>query len=185
MSFISIFLIALALSMDAFSVAMAIGAAGRGHSSLAVIRLATAFGVFQFVMPILGWLLGKTVVSYISDYDHWIAFALLVIVGLRMIKEYFDKDKKERTKDPTKGWSLLILSIATSIDALAVGVSFAFFDINIYYASAVIGVVCFIITALGMIFGKALSRILGKKAVLLGGIVLIAIGIKVVVEHMI
>jgi len=185
MSFISIFLIALALSMDAFSVAMAIGAAGRGHSSIAVIRLATAFGIFQFVMPILGWLLGKTVVSYISDYDHWIAFGLLLIVGLRMIKEYFDKDEKERTKDPTKGWSLLILSIATSIDALAVGVSFAFFDVNIYYASAIIGIVCFIITALGMIFGKALSRILGRKAVLLGGIVLIAIGIKIVVEHMV
>jgi putative Mn2+ efflux pump MntP len=185
MSFISIFLIALALSMDAFSVAMAISAAGRGHSSIAVIRLATAFGVFQFVMPILGWLLGKTVVSYIVNYDHWIALGLLLIVGLRMIKEYFDKDEKERTKDPTKGWSLLVLSIATSIDALAVGVSFAFFDVNIYYASAVIGIVCFIITALGMIFGKALSRILGKKAVLLGGIVLIAIGIKIVVEHMV
>lgn len=185
MSFISIFLIALALSMDAFSVAMAIGAAGKRHSSIAVIRLATAFGVFQFVMPILGWLLGKTVVSYISDYDHWIAFGLLLIVGLRMIKEYFDKDEKERTKDPTKGWSLLILSIATSIDALAVGVSFAFFDVNIYYASAVIGVVCFIITALGMIFGKKLSVLLGKKAVLLGGIVLIGIGIKIVVEHMV
>ncbi|MFA5375104.1 MAG: manganese efflux pump MntP family protein [Dehalococcoidia bacterium] len=184
MSFISIFLIALALSMDAFSVAIALGAAGRGHASGAVVRLATAFGIFQFVMPILGWLLGKTVVSYISDYDHWIAFALLLIVGLRMIKEYFDKDEKERTKDPTKGWSLLLLSIATSIDALAVGVSFAFFDVNIYYASAVIGIVCFIITALGMIFGKALSRIFGKKAVLLGGIVLIAIGIKIVVEHM-
>ena len=184
MSFVSIFLIALALSMDAFSVAMAIGAAGRGHASSSVIRLATAFGIFQFVMPILGWLLGKTVVSYIADYDHWIAFGLLVIVGIRIIKEYFDKDEKKRTKDPTKGWSLLILSIATSIDALAVGVSFAFFDVNIYYASAVIGIVCFIITALGMIFGKALSRILGKKAVLLGGIVLIAIGIKIVVEHM-
>jgi putative Mn2+ efflux pump MntP len=185
MSFISIFLIALALSMDAFSVAMAIGAAGSGHSSGAVIRLATAFGLFQFVMPILGWLLGKTVVSYIADYDHWIAFGLLLIVGLRMIKEYFDKDEKERTKDPTKGWSLLILSVATSIDALAVGVSFAFFDVNIYYASAVIGIVCFIITALGMIFGKALSRVLGRKAVLIGAIVLIGIGIKIVVEHMV
>ena len=185
MSFISILLIALALSMDAFSVAMAIGAAGSKLNSYAVLRLATAFGIFQFVMPILGWLLGKTVVSYISDYDHWIAFGLLLIVGLRMIKEYFDKDEKERTKDPTKGWSLLILSIATSIDALAVGVSFAFFDVNIYYASAVIGVVCFIITALGMIFGKKLSVLLGKKAVLLGGIVLIAIGIKIVVEHMV
>ncbi len=185
MSFTSIFLIALALSMDAFSVAMAIGAAGSKLNSYAVLRLATAFGIFQFVMPILGWLLGKTVVSYISDYDHWIAFGLLLIVGLRMIKEYFDKDEKERTKDPTKGWSLLILSIATSIDALAVGVSFAFFDVNIYYASAVIGVVCFIITALGMIFGKKLSVLLGKKAVLLGGIVLIAIGIKIVIEHMV
>jgi putative Mn2+ efflux pump MntP len=188
MSFISIFLIALALSMDAFSVAIALGAARSKLNSYAALRLATAFGIFQFIMPILGWLLGKTVVSYISDYDHWIAFALLVIVGLRMIKEYFDKDEKERTKDPTKGWSLLMLSIATSIDALAVGVSLAFkdiFDVNIYYASAVIGVICFIITALGMIFGKALSRILGKKAVLLGGIVLIAIGIKIVVEHMV
>ena len=188
MSFISIFLIALALSMDAFSVAIALGAAGRGHASGAVIRLATAFGLFQFVMPILGWLLGKTVVSYIADYDHWIAFAPLAIVGLRMIKEYFDKEGKERTKDPTKGWSLLILSIATSIDALAVGVSFAFkdiFDVNVYYASAIIGIVCFIITALGMIFGKKLSVLLGKKAVLLGGIVLIAIGIKIVVEHMV
>ena len=185
MSFISIFLIALALSMDAFSVAIALGAAGRGHASAAVLRLATAFGVFQFVMPVLGWLLGKTVVSYISDYDHWIAFALLLIVGLRMIKEYFDKDEKERTKDPTKGWSLLVLSIATSIDALAVGVSFAFFDVNIYYAGAVIGVVCFIITALGMIFGKALSRVLGRKAVLIGAIVLIGIGIKIVIEHMV
>jgi putative Mn2+ efflux pump MntP len=185
MSFISIFLIALALSMDAFSVATAIGSAGRWHSSGAVIRLATAFGLFQFAMPILGWLLGRTVVSYISDYDHWIAFGLLTIVGIRMIKEYFDREEKERAKDPTKGWSLLVLSIATSIDALAVGVSLAFFDVNIYYASAVIGIVCFIITAVGMVFGKALSRVLGKKAVLIGAVVLIAIGIKIVVEHMV
>jgi len=184
MSFISIFLIALALSMDAFSVAIAIGAASRGHTSGAVTRLATAFGFFQFIMPILGWLLGRTVVSYIERYDHWIAFALLVIVALHMIKEYFDRGDKERTKDPTKGWPLLVLSIATSIDALAVGVSLAFFDVNIYYASAVIGIVCFIITAVGMIFGKALSKVLGKKAVLVGATVLIAIGIKIVVEHM-
>jgi putative Mn2+ efflux pump MntP len=184
MSFISIFLIALALSMDAFSVATALGAAKSKLNSCAVLRLSAAFGLFQFVMPILGWLLGKTVVSYIEDYDHWIAFALLVIVGLHMIKEYFDRDEKERTKDPTKGWSLLILSVATSIDALAVGVSFAFFDVNIYYASAVIGIVCFIITALGMIFGKALSRIFGRKAVLIGAIVLIGIVIKIVIEHM-
>lgn len=185
MSFISIFLIALALSMDAFSVATALGAAGRQHSKLAVLRLATAFGLFQFVMPILGWLLGRTFVSYIADYDHWIAFGLLAIVGIRMIKEYFDKDDKERFKDPTKGWPLLVLSIATSIDALAVGVSFAFFDVNIYYAGAVIGIVCFIITTVGMVFGRALSKVLGKKAVLFGGIVLIAIGIKIVIEHMV
>ena len=185
MSFISIFLIALALSMDAFSVAIALGAAGRQHSRLAAFRLAAAFGLFQFFMPILGWLLGRTVVSYIADYDHWVAFGLLAIVGIRMIKEYFDRDDKERLKDPTKGWPLLVLSIATSIDALAVGVSFAFFDVNIYYAGAVIGMVCFAITAAGMVFGKALSRVLGKKAVLVGGLVLIGIGIKIVVEHMV
>ena len=184
MSFISIFLIAVALSMDAFSVAIAIGAARNKLNYYAVLRLAAAFGIFQFVMPIIGWLLGKTVVSYIADYDHWIAFALLVIVGLHMIKEYFDKDEKKRTKDPTKGWSLLILSIATSIDALAVGVSFAVLNTKIYYPSAVIGIVCFIITALGMIFGQKLSKMLGKKAVLVGGLVLIGIGIKIVVEHM-
>ncbi len=185
MSFISIFLIALALSMDAFSVAIGLGAIGRKQTSGAVLRLAAAFGIFQFVMPIIGWLLGKTVVSYISDYDHWIAFALLAIVGLHMIKEYFEKEEKERTKDPTKGWSLLILSIATSIDALAVGVSLAVLDTKIYYPSAVIGIVCFIITALGMLFGQKLSRLLGKKAVLVGGLVLIGIGIKIVVEHMV
>jgi len=185
MSSISIFLIALALSMDAFSVAIALGAIGRGHAPGALIRLATAFGVFQFVMPIVGWLLGRTVVSYIAEYDHWIAFVLLVIAGLHMIKEYFDKEEKERTKDPTKGWTLLMLSIATSIDALAIGISFAFFDVNIYYASAIIGIVCFITTALGVIFGKVLSRVLGKKAALAGALVLIAIGIKIVIEHMV
>ena len=184
MSFISIFLIALALSMDALSVAIAIGAARSKLNYYATLRLAGAFGIFQFVMPIIGWLLGKTIVSYIEDYDHWIAFALLAIVGLHMIKEYFEKEEKERTKDPTKGWSLLILSIATSIDALAVGVSLAVLDTKIYSPSAVIGIVCFIITALGMIFGQKLSKLLGKKAVLVGGLVLIGIGIKIVVEHM-
>lgn len=174
--------------MDAFSVAIAIGAAGRQYSRLALLRLATAFGLFQFFMPVLGWLLGRTVVSYIADYDHWVAFGLLTIVGIRMIKEYFDKDDKERTKDPTKGWTLLLLAIATSIDALAVGISFAFedvFNINIYIAGTIIGVVCFIITALGMIFGKALSKVLGRKAVLIGALVLIGIGIKIVVEHIV
>jgi putative Mn2+ efflux pump MntP len=185
MSFISILLIALALSMDAFSVAIGLGAAAKKQTSGAVLRLAAAFGIFQFVMPIIGWWAGKSVVSYISDYDHWVAFALLAIVGLHMIKEYFEKEEKERTKDPTKGWSLLILSIATSIDALAVGVSLAVLDTKIYYPSAVIGIVCFIITALGMLFGQKLSRLLGKKAVLLGGLVLIGIGIKIVVEHMV
>ncbi len=185
MSFISILLIALALSMDAFSVAIGLGAAGRKLTSGAVLRLSAAFGIFQFVMPIIGWWAGKSVASYISDYDHWIAFALLTIVGMHMIKEYFDKDEKERTKDPTKGWSLLMLSVATSIDALAVGVSLALLKVNIYYPSAVIGIVCFIITALGMIFGKKLSGILGKKAEIVGGLVLIAIGIKIVIEHMV
>jgi len=185
MSFISIFLIALALSMDAFSVAIGLGAARSKLTSGAVLRLSGAFGIFQFVMPIIGWWAGKSVASFISSFGHWIAFALLTIVGLHMIKESFDKDGKKRTDDPTKGWPLLMLSIATSIDALAIGVSLAILKVNIYYPSAVIGIICFIITALGMIFGKKLSGILGKKAEVIGGLVLIAMGIKIVIEHMV
>lgn len=184
MSFISILVIALALGMDAFSVAISVGAARSRLNLAAAMRLASSFGLFQFGMPIIGWYAGRTVASLISDYDHWVAFALLTIVGLHMIKESFDKREKTRSSDPTKGWLLLVLSVATSIDALAVGLSFAFLETGILYPSVIIGVVCFVMTAIGTVFGKKIGSLFGKRAEIVGGVVLIAIGVKILIEHM-
>ncbi len=229
MSLITILLLAVGLGIDAFSVAIGIGAANHHgakaskkvssgehieedealappHSGAVqpsnsaalrfrnwgftskkswtpVLRLAGAFGLFQFIMPLLGWLAGSTVVEMIESFDHWIAFGLLVLIGGKMIWEGFEKENDEEKADQTRGWPLLLLSVATSIDALAVGFSFSVLKTPILFPAAIIGVVCFIMTAVGMIFGKALARIFGKKVEIVGGLVLIGIGVKILVEH--
>lgn len=183
MSLWTIFLLAVGLGVDAFSVAIGIGAANKKRSWAPILRLSAAFGLFQFVMPLAGWLAGSTVVELIENYDHWIAFGLLVLIGGKMIWEGFEKENDEKKADQTKGWPLLLLSIATSIDALAVGFSFSLLKTPILFPAAIIGVVCFIMTAVGMLFGKGLARIFGRKVEILGGLVLIAIGIKILVEH--
>lgn len=183
MSLITIFLLAVGLGVDAFSVAIGIGAANKKNSWGPVLRLSLAFGLFQFVMPLAGWLAGSTVVDMIQNFDHWIAFALLALVGGKMIREGLEKESDEERADQTSGWPLLLLSIATSIDALAVGLSFSLLKTPILFPAAIIGVVCFIMTAVGMIFGKGLARIFGKKVEILGGLVLIGIGIKILIEH--
>ena len=183
MSLITILLLAVGLGVDAFSVAIGIGAANRQKSWAPVLRLSIAFGLFQFVMPLAGWLAGSTVVEMIENYDHWIAFGLLVLVGGKMILQGFEKESDEEKADQTRGWPLLLLSIATSIDALAVGFSFSLLKTPILFPAAIIGVVCFIMTAVGMIFGKGLARIFGRKVEILGGLVLIAIGVKILIEH--
>jgi putative Mn2+ efflux pump MntP len=149
-----------------------------------VLRLAAAFGLFQFAMPIAGWLAGLTIVNVIANYDHWIAFALLAYVGSKMIWEALKKEEEKETDDQTKGLPLLLLSIATSIDALAVGFSFSVLKEQILFPSVIIGIVCFLMTAVGVIFGKVLARIFGKKVSIFGGVVLIGIGIKILIEHM-
>lgn len=184
MSLITIFLLAVGLGVDAFSVAIGIGAANKKNSWGPVLRLSLAFGLFQFVMPLAGWLAGSTVVDMIQNFDHWIAFALLALVGGKMIREGLEKESEEERADQTSGWPLLLLSIATSIDALAVGFSFSLLKTPILFPAAIIGVVCFIMTAVGMIFGKGLARIFGKKVEILGGLVLIGIGIKILIEHL-
>lgn len=183
MSLFTIFLLAVGLGIDAFSVAIGIGAANRKQSWTPVLRLSLAFGLFQFVMPLAGWLAGSTVVSLIENFDHWVAFALLVLVGGKMIWEGLEKEKDEEKADQTRGWPLLLLSIATSIDALAVGFSFSLLKTPILFPAVIIGVVCFAMTAVGMTFGKVLARIFGKKVEILGGLVLIAIGVKILIEH--
>lgn len=148
-----------------------------------VLRLAAAFGLFQFAMPIAGWLAGLTVVNIIADYDHWVAFALLAYVGGEMIWEALKKEEEKETNDQTKGLPLLLLSIATSIDALAVGFSFSLLKTDIILPALIIGVVCFLMTVVGMIFGKGLARLFGKKVGIFGGVVLITIGVKILIEH--
>ncbi|MGV8058220.1 MAG: manganese efflux pump MntP family protein [Smithellaceae bacterium] len=185
MNLITIFLLAVALGVDAFSVAIGIGAANRKKSWAPVWRLSLAFGIFQFVMPLIGWLAGSTVVELIESFDHWIAFALLALVGGKMIREGFEKESNEEKADQTQGWSLLLLSIATSIDALAVGFSFSVLKTPILFPALIIGIVCFFMTAVGMIFGKGLAKLFGKKVEIFGGVVLIAIGIKILLDHLV
>jgi len=183
MSLITIFLLAAGLGVDAFSVAIGIGASNRKKSWAPVLRLSLAFGLFQFVMPLIGWMAGSTVADLIRDFDHWIAFALLAVVGGKMIWEGFEKESDEEKADQTRGWPLLLLSIATSIDALAVGFSFSLLKTPILFPAVIIGVVCFVMTAVGMVFGKGLAKIFGRKVEILGGLVLIAIGVKILIEH--
>ncbi|PKN33474.1 MAG: hypothetical protein CVU61_13030 [Deltaproteobacteria bacterium HGW-Deltaproteobacteria-19] len=186
MSFLSILIIAVGLGMDAFSVAIGIGASRQRVSPGPVLRLSISFGAFQFFMPILGWLAGRTVVERISEYDHWVAFGLLLIVGARMIHESLAGNGKEREDrgDPTRGWTLLMLSVATSIDALAVGMTMALLKTPILYPSAVIGFVAFGMTMAGMLAGSRLASLFGRKVELVGGLILIGIGIQIVIEHM-
>jgi putative Mn2+ efflux pump MntP len=183
MSLITICILAVGLGVDAFSVAIGIGATNDKKSWTPILRLSAAFGLFQFVMPIIGWLAGQTVVEIIASFDHWIAFALLALVGGKMIREGFEKESDVGKVDQTRGWPLLLLSIATSIDALAVGFSFSILKNPILFPAVIIGIVCFVMTTVGMIFGKVLAKLFGRKVEIFGGLVLIAIGVKILIDH--
>jgi len=184
MELLSVIFIALGLSADCFAIGLSASIANRNLSRLQILKVALAFGIFQAVMPIIGWFAGKTMVNIISAYDHWAAFGLLALVGGHMVWESFHREKHEKPPDITKGWRLLILSIATSIDALAVGLAFAFAETNIWLAAPVIGVTCFIISIAGFAIGKKAGELLGKRAEIVGGLILIGIGIKILLEHL-
>jgi len=182
--FLLVLFIAIGLSADCFAVALSGSIAMRTFSLLQVLRTSLAFGLFQALMPVLGWLAGQTVVDLIASYDHWIAFILLAVVGGRMIWESFHSiEGRSKDRDFTKGFLLLTLSIATSIDALAVGLSFAFLEIQIAPASSVIGLVAFVATAIGFYLGRKAGRLIGKRAETIGGMVLIGIGIRILLTH--
>ena len=183
MEFLSIFLVALGLAADCFAVALSGSIAMGSLSLLQGLRTALAFGVFQGLMPVLGWLAGRTVVEYIEAYDHWLALGLLTFVGGRMIWESFRSGDKPRNTDITRGLTLLLLAIATSIDALAVGLTFAFIQIDIVLATLTIGFVSFIITIVGLLLGKKVGSLFGKRVEIVGGLILIGIGLKIVIEH--
>ena len=184
MGSIELIIIAIALAMDAFAVAIATGVALKDVSRRQTFRLAWHFGLFQALMPILGWFLGGTVRSYIETYDHWIAFSLLSYIGYKMIREAFEEEEKSR-EDPTKGMTLVVLSIATSIDALAVGLSLSMLGISVWWPSLIIGIIALLFTVAGLHLGKtaAKAKSFGKYAELIGGAILICIGLKILWEH--
>ena len=181
MGFLTVFLIALGLAADCFVVSLGAGIC-RVYSKPQIGRVALSFGAFQAIMPVLGWLVGQTVIDLVANYDHWIALALLGFVGGKMIWESFHSTDEEEA-DISRGWLLLTLSIATSIDALAVGLTFAFIKVNIISASLTIGIVSFVITTLGFLLGRQANSLIGKRAEVVGGLVLIGIGVKIVLDH--
>jgi putative Mn2+ efflux pump MntP len=172
--------------MDAFAVSIGLALSRAGLSKSGTFRIAFAFGFFQFLMASIGWLAGSNIQKYIQSYDHWVAFGLLLIIGGKMIFESFSPQEDGETKrnDPTKGSALFILSVATSIDSLAVGLSLAVLKVNIFYPAAVIGVVAFLMTNLGAKLGPVLGRLFGRGVEFAGGAILIAVGLKILIDHL-
>jgi putative Mn2+ efflux pump MntP len=168
--------------MDSFAASLAAGAAGFGHERRAVLRLSFHFGLFQFLMPVLGWSLGIWIEPLIAPYDHWVAFVLLLIVAIRMIR---DDDLRSDTdkRDPTRGLMLIMLSTATSIDALAIGLGLAMLGIRIWTPSVAIGVITSLVSITGMTMGSKFERKVGRRMQYIGAAILIFIGARIVITH--
>lgn len=183
MNFIEILFIGIGLAMDAVAVAVCKGMVLKKLTIKKVIIIALYFGTFQALMPIIGFSLGITFSKLVSKIDHWIAFFLLISIGINMIIEAFSKDT-ESANDKLDCKTMLILAIATSIDALTIGITFAFFNTNIVEASIIIGIITFILSALGVKIGHKFGNKLKEKTEFIGGIILILIGVRILIEHM-
>lgn len=201
MSFLSIFMTGIGLSMDAFAVALAKGMSLKKNLLKSALKIALFFGGFQALMPFVGWFAGRYFKDYIESFDHWIAFVLLGSIGGKMIYESFKRENEECSlgegdiakevsveeesieAKELSNKSLTILAIATSIDALAVGVGFAFLNVSIAPAISIIGITTFILCVGAVFIGRKLGCILQKYAELVGGIILILMGIKILIEH--
>jgi len=184
MGWVSLLAVAGALAMDACAVSIVAGLTVNPLTGRHVFRLAFHFGLFQAIMPLLGWIGGRAIYAYIAPFDHWVAFGLLALVGGRMaLGAMRGEDDRPPSKDPTSGWQLVFLSVATSIDALAVGLSLAMLGSGIVVPAIVIGLVAAFFTTVGMLLGRRIGILWGKRVEMLGGLVLIGIGVRIVVEH--
>jgi len=184
---ITTLLIAVGVAMDAFAVSLGIGTSPNGRSGRAAFRLAFHFGFFQGGMTLLGWLAGSTVARFISSLDHWIAFVLLAFVGGRMLIEGLKNHSAEQVEtgpDPSRGGTLVVLCVATSIDALAVGLSMALIEVRIAIACSVIALVTFGLSLVGVRLGQRLGVRFGKRMEVLGWLILVGIGIRILVSHL-
>lgn len=176
--------LALAMSTDAFAAAVSKGAALQRVHLRGALRIGLIFGVIEALTPVAGWALGQAAAPYVAAWDHWIAFTLLGILGLRMVREGLSAPEEEKSKPETHSfWLLAITGFATSIDAMIVGVGLAFMDANILVTAAAIGMATFTMVTIGTMIGRAVGATLGKRSELAGGLVLIAIGSLILYEH--
>ena len=183
MGMIELLLIALGLSMDAFAVSVGKGLSVQKIRPRHSLSVGVWFGGFQALMPLIGYFLGVSFASMVESFDHWIAFILLGIIGFNMIREAMSNDECEATHSDFSARSMLMMAVATSIDALAVGVSFAFLHIDIWSAAAIIGVTTFILSVVGLRIGNIFGCRYKSKAEFAGGAILVIMGVKIVVEH--
>ena len=183
MQIFELILLGISLSFDTFAVSISTGLVKNSINFWQGVRVALVFGFFHTLMPFLGWLGGNQLEHLIANVDHWIAFSLLFLLGMKMILDSFKKEE-EKDFNPLLFKVLLGVGIAISIDALVVGVSLALIDTNIYLASIIIGFSTFIVAMIGMLLGKKTQGRLGRRVEILGGLILIGIGIKVLVEHL-
>jgi len=182
MSLLELFIIAVGLSMDAFAVSICKGLTLRKKELPKAVTAGLWFGLFQGIMPLAGFFLGARFSSLVEDCDHWIAFVLLAFIGGRMI---WESRRAESCPDPSFRWNAMLpLAVATSIDALAVGVSFAFLRVNIFIASGIIAATTFVLSVAGTEAGRAFGSRYKSRAELAGGIILIAIGTKILIQHL-
>ena len=181
--FVELFLLGVGLSMDAFAVSVCKGLGMRKLDKKQALIIGLYFGGFQALMPLIGWLLGSQFQQYITSIDHWIAFVLLVLIGANMVKESFSKEE-ESSNDSVDFKTMFLLAIATSIDALAVGVTYAFLQVRIVPAVSFIGIITFTLSIVGVKIGNVFGLKYKSKAELTGGIILIVMGIKILLEHL-
>lgn len=183
MELFEIIFIGIGLAMDAFAVSICKGLSMKKIKWKSAIIIALYFGIFQAGMPVIGYFLGSTFSSFVQKVDHWIAFILLAIIGGNMIKESTD-DELDKRNDDVGIKTMIVLAIATSIDALTIGITFAFFDVNLVLAITIIGIITFILSIGGVLIGNKFGDKFQNKAELIGGIILIIIGLKVLLEHL-
>jgi putative Mn2+ efflux pump MntP len=183
MSIVAVFAIAVGLAMDAFAVAVSSGVALKRMQARHALLIATFFGVFQALMPFLGWHAGRWARGYVAAFDHWIAFMLLVLVGAKMIYDAVRDSGAKAAADPLNVYVLFLLAIATSIDALAIGITLSFLDVAIALPVLIIGLVTFVLSFAGAYLGSAVGHIAERRMEIAAGFILIGIGIKILFEH--
>jgi putative Mn2+ efflux pump MntP len=183
--FITFFLIGVGLCFDTFAVSVSFGLVKKEIRFMQASRIAIILAFFQALFPVAGWFIGMSVKNFLSSFDHWIAFGLLFMIGVRMIYEGLRGEEERKEFNPMKMGVLLGIAVATSIDALVVGLSFGFLDTNIMVPALIIGMVTFLASMLGMLFGKKIPGKTSQRSVIIGGILLILIGVKILIEHLV